>query len=969
MDKSLYNKFNQQAFNQFSLMATGGITSQAACDVHSSLKLEWVFGVNRTKAGAVHNLSTPMQPAIFYCVGHTGILYDANAHTQTLLRGHTHAIISSAVSDNRRFIVTVDESPDPQVIVWDAKTARALQTIKPGHGEIAAVAISHDASYVATLSKNVPQTLALYEWTTDEADVPIAVATVPEAAVQATIAFRPEDPHTLLTCGPRRVVFWQWSDDKPDVEFFSPPLRQRDFKQSVGAFTDATFVGGSMIAVSGTVDGDVVLWSALNARDATAVTIRDFQATKAVRCHNTAITAITTVAGLIVTGGHDGLVRMFDSQLRIVAWFEEMGAGPIASLSFQHIPSRAADVLARAIAEDVAGQGTALGALPDFVVSTAGAMIVAVSARSFATGPPEAQRGRLLVQGHDQAIAAVATHPSLPRVAIGGYNGQLHIWDYNLRKVLMLTVFRGLLIQTIMYDSSAQFLAVGFTNGVLKILDPKNLEELQSLRPARDAIRQIAWSHDGKHIATADAERCVSLFRYTHRQEDPRKPIEFVFVGRHVAHRLPIVSVTFGTQVRRARRGEGGADGADPKEREKDKAGPSTGGRDKGGQEESVPRLFSLGEDNRLVEYSVAASSIEAGLRLRTVHKLLMDAVPTAMCWLRPGSLANVQWLDMRGGRPLASNKDLLVIAFNNFKIKIVGTDPARQCHRTILAPLCGGALSSIMPIRGQQALAFTAYDRIVGLVKMPLDGDPVSSVGAIAHPIEVASAAVSHDGRFMFSAGGTDGSVAQWAVDASHVTGDDGRPKLDHFVDLLDGGRDGQFMKDVVDYFYYAQVRSQGEATTARRTITGKVPMTQVANLMRALGHYPSEREVAQIIFELVQQYAGGNLKEAVSLDFATFVQTFVNHRPMLGISAAAIATSFKVLGAEAVSQRVDRDALFNLLASRGEKLSGPELAGCLRALLGDSVAKVELLDGTFTAESFAERVLGFDDFATAGT
>lgn len=73
----------------------------------------------------------------------------------------------------------------------------------------------------------------------------------------------------------------------------------------------------------------------------------------------------------------------------------------------------------------------------------------------------------------------------------------------------------------------------------------------------------------------------------------------------------------------------------------------------------------------------------------------------------------------------------------------------------------------------------------------------------------------------------------------------------LSPFYRLLEGGQDGWLIKEMRDLFYYAQILYQGENTTARRIVSDKVPVTQLPNLMRAVGHYPSAYEVSE---ELIQ-------------------------------------------------------------------------------------------------------------------
>ena len=74
---------------------------------------------------------------------------------------------------------------------------------------------------------------------------------------------------------------------------------------------------------------------------------------------------------MIPTGGADGYVRFHDPLLRIVAWFEDLGVGPIAGIAFSAAPP---SKLATAELADTINRFIA----PDFVVSTTESRIVAV---------------------------------------------------------------------------------------------------------------------------------------------------------------------------------------------------------------------------------------------------------------------------------------------------------------------------------------------------------------------------------------------------------------------------------------------------------------------------------------------------------------------------------------------------------------------------------------------------------------
>ncbi len=49
----------------------------------------------------------------------------------------------------------------------------------------------------------------------------------------------------LISNGSRRVYFWSWAPGGTRFQYYSPPLRSRDFKQPVGDFVASVFVPGT----------------------------------------------------------------------------------------------------------------------------------------------------------------------------------------------------------------------------------------------------------------------------------------------------------------------------------------------------------------------------------------------------------------------------------------------------------------------------------------------------------------------------------------------------------------------------------------------------------------------------------------------------------------------------------------------------------------------------------------------------
>lgn len=187
---------------------------------------------------------------------------------------------------------------------------------------------------------------------------------------------------------------------------------------------------------------------------------------------------LTYQNGTIVTGGNDGHVKFFDLQLRMVAWFDALCAGPIYSISFDRSIlslQESIHLFAQENKSHLSRTGVdAADAFcsPNFMIATSHAMIIDVPSASFHAGVRSTlTKGRLICQGQDGAIRCVSAHPRLPRVAIANLGGQIHLWDYVQRRVLLLSLFKQLAISCVLFDPAGTCLAVGCISGQVKFLN------------------------------------------------------------------------------------------------------------------------------------------------------------------------------------------------------------------------------------------------------------------------------------------------------------------------------------------------------------------------------------------------------------------------------------------------------------------------------------------------------------------
>lgn len=116
-------------------------------------------------------------------------------------------------------------------------------------------------------------------------------------------------------------------------------------------------------AVTGTNDGDVVLWEQGAGMGEPAARAADRRAVKILRIHlEASITALTTCGSYVVSGGSDGCVRFYDAGLRLIAWFDDIHAGAITSIAF------AAPTVKMGFDDEYGRQDADALDAPDFVV-------------------------------------------------------------------------------------------------------------------------------------------------------------------------------------------------------------------------------------------------------------------------------------------------------------------------------------------------------------------------------------------------------------------------------------------------------------------------------------------------------------------------------------------------------------------------------------------------------------------------
>eukprot|EP00746_Dinoflagellata_sp_MGD_P162974 gnl/MRDRNA2_/MRDRNA2_90769_c0_seq1.p1 gnl/MRDRNA2_/MRDRNA2_90769_c0~~gnl/MRDRNA2_/MRDRNA2_90769_c0_seq1.p1 ORF type:complete len:957 (+),score=196.04 gnl/MRDRNA2_/MRDRNA2_90769_c0_seq1:77-2947(+) len=911
--------------------------SNVASAEGNALTLHWTLGLNKDVVGGVHNLSDAEASDMFYAAAHTGVIFDYNTGVQRLLQGHVNPITATAVSQDKKWIVTADTGPDSMLVVWERDSGTPVKTVFSPHPYgVHALDITPDAKYLVTISAPMPaeeptgpdavkgkddsqpppecQSISVWNWY-DEREGPLCTALVGTQDIQTCVLFNAWDIHEIGTNGKRRVFFWTWDDNQP-FQFYSPALAARDFKQRIGDYTQTIFLPESTQAATGTVDGDVVIWDLSLIVDGLSRP-DERRAVKIIKlCPDVSLNVLQVHTPFVVVGASDGAVRFYDYQFRVQAWFEDLSAGAVKSISFELSTEDRES-------EDFGGAGAGGGGgaeddfkCPNFLVGTGSALVVLVESQHFYELSPDDRRGRLVLQGLDSQVYGLSCHPSLPLVAVCGYSGFLHLWNYNTRSLHLVKIFEKLVPHTLRFSPNGNLLAVGFTNGHCKLLKSDDLSEVVSFRDSRECVTHVCFSYDSAYLAIAHYDRCVCLYRYAHRHNDKSYPIEWTFSAKHRSHWRAIVGLCFS------------------------------------GPESDKLRLFSVGEDRRLVEYNVKQSTEFTGLQIVTCTIVEQEARPTGCLWYPFGGKGDNQ-------KVLTMNDE--------YKFKIWNVNN-KSCRKTALSPTYGGPISKMQPVYKDadgedQFMLYATYEKVLGLVQLPLDGNPNKCMGLIAHPGQIASISVDYQGKYAFTCGGSDLTVNQWLIDPQPVSCASmlGGSGIEPFVKLLDGGEEGEFFSDMKDYFYYSQILSQDENTTKARTLDGTIPVEEIPHLMCALGYFPTQLEIKNMTNEVKYSKFSETGFYVDRIGFDDLVKLYVNHRPVFAVGPGQIQQAFEAMKRHE-SGPLPKEQFLQLLARHGEKMGQEELEQCLEALRGDASIH-NVLDDEIDGLDFAHNILGLGD------
>jgi len=296
-----------------------------------------------------------------------------------------------------------------------------------------------------------------------------------------------------------------------------------------------------------------------------------------------------------------------------------------------------------------------------------------------------------------------------------------------------------------------------------------------------------------------------------------------------------------------------------------------------------------------------------------------------------------------------------------------------------------------------------------VGVLALPLLGQPDSAVAVLAHPSSAsAQFSPTFDGSQLLSFSPLDTAIKLWSLTPAAFPTSSPAALTSALLSALDDEEGGSLAARIEQYAMLCEIEDAERDGSGRqeRRVHGDIAFSHIGRLCRALGCYVSQREEQQMIDELrwEQQRHAANRPTDGRLSKDDFLRLYLHHRPIFGLGHEQFEWAFTTLqqkegddttvtadeDVRSADDTMDTAELVHSLMTEGEGMSAGELTHCLDQLLGagqkyregeEEKEAVEMafeessdgreverilarLPARMSARWFASTLLGFDDY-----
>ncbi|KAL7994422.1 putative EH domain, EF-hand domain pair, WD40/YVTN repeat-like-containing domain superfamily [Plasmopara halstedii] len=474
-----------------------------------SLELEWVYGY---RCHDVRNNAflTQFSSSIVYPAANLVVVMDTKLWLQRHFKQHTDEVTSLTMhikpgerANNFREIAASGQMGRlPVIHIWRVDSFEVIMSLRGFHRQgIAELRFNAGGNLLASIGLDDRNSLALYDWRSGELLAHTSTSSVGRIlglSFQQESVMTPKNvmnsngskmaPIIIATVGVKSAAFWRLGAGRTLIKKDALLGRKGHQLGVTPSFLSIVYMGDD--AIAGTVSGDLI-------------SFRGIELFSIVPAHTRSVAALYAVASGIVSGGQDGLVKLWSADLECLAEFGKFNPAQYAI---------------RSVFWDTAREL--------LLVGTRGASIHLISSRDGTPIEFQMPDGASVpfIETHSRGeLHGLCVCQTKARGCTTGDDAVLRVWDLT-RHLEIMTKKLETFSRACAYSPDGNFIAVGLgsdgtsrrhkKDGTLLVFEDRgqSLEIVHETRDTKQAITVMHFSPDGHSLVCGAFDGSVYIY-------------------------------------------------------------------------------------------------------------------------------------------------------------------------------------------------------------------------------------------------------------------------------------------------------------------------------------------------------------------------------------------------------------------------------------------------------------------------